>query len=227
MAKKNQNPVEETLKADEALSKTAVYFEEHSKIIISCFVALIVVAAAIALFKTQYVAPKNEEASTKLAQCVYYFEQDSFALALNGDGMNEGFADIADGYRFTDARNLACFYSAVCCYNLGQYEDALDYLSRFSTKSANFKPTALTLQGDCHVALGDINAAIKSFEKAAEIENVMTAPRALSKAGICYEEQKNYDKAIQCYETIKNKYFDSPLAQDVEKRIERCNILNK
>ncbi len=227
MANKNQNPVEETLKADEALSKTALFFEEHAKVIIGCFVAVVVIAAGIVLFKNQYVASKNEEASTKLAQCVYYFEQDSFALALNGDGMNEGFADIADGYRFTDARNLACFYSAVCCYNLGQYEDAIDYIKRFSTKSVNYKPAAITLEGDCHVALGDIDAAIKCFEKAGAIDNVLTAPRALSKAGICYEEQKNYAKAIKCYETIKDKYFDSPLAQEMEKRIERCNILNK
>lgn len=225
MAKKNQNPVEETLKADEALSKTGVFFEEHSKLIISCFVAIVVIASAIVLFRTQYIAPKNEEASTKIAQCVYYFEQDSFALALNGDGMNEGFADIADGYRFTEARNLACFYSAVCCYNLGQYQDALDYLDRFSTKSANFKPAAICLAGDCHVALGDYDAAIKSYEKSAKIDNILTAPRALSKLGICYEEQKNYAKAIECYQTIKDKYFDSPLAQDADKRIENCNIL--
>jgi len=227
MANKNQNPVEETLKADEALSKTAVFFEEHSKVIIGCFVALIVVVAAIVLFQTQYVTPKNEEASTKLAQCVYYFEQDSFALALNGDGMNEGFADIADGYRFTKARNLACFYSAVCCYNLGQYQEALDYAERFKTKSVNFAPANLTLQGDCNVALGNIDEAIKCFEKAAKHDNVLTAPRALVKAGVCYEEQKNYAKAIECYEIVKDKYFDNPLAQDMEKRIERCNILNK
>lgn len=227
MANKKQNPVEETLKADEALSKTAVFFEEHAKVIIGCFVALIVVVAAIVLFQTQYVTTKNEEASTKLAQCVYYFEQDSFALALNGDGMNEGFADIANGYRFTEARNLACFYSAVCCYNLGQYQDALDYVQRFKTKSLNYKPAAITLEGDCQVALGNIDAAIKCFEKAGAIDNVLTAPRALAKAGVCYEEQKNYAKAIKCYETLKDKYFDSPLAQEMEKRIERCKILNK
>ena len=227
MANKNQKPVEETLKADEALSKTALFFEAHSKVIIGCFVGIIVLVAAIVLFKTQYITPKNEEASTKLAQCVYYFEQDSFALALNGDGMNEGFADIADGYRFTDARNLACFYSAVCCYNLGQYEDAIDYIQRFKTKSVNYKPAAITLEGDCNVALGNIDEAIRCFEKAAKTDNVLTAPRALSKAGICYEEQGEYAKAIGCYQTIKDKYFDSPLAVEMDKRIERCNILNK
>ncbi|MBQ0082713.1 MAG: hypothetical protein KBT41_05470, partial [bacterium] len=62
-------------------------------------------------------------------------------------------------------------------------------------------------------------------EKAASFDNVLTAPRALSKAGICYEKNGDYDKAVQCYTTIKDKYYDSPLAQDMDKRIERCNIL--
>ena len=225
MAKNKKPQVEETLAADEALSKTEQFLEKYQKPLIWALVAIIVVAAGIVLFRTQYLAPKNEDAATKLAQCVYYFEQDSFALALNGDGMNEGFADIADGYKMTETSNLACYYAAVCCYKLGQYQDALDYLDRFDTESVNFEPAAITMRGDCYVSLGEIDKAVKEFEKAASFDNVLTAPRALSKAGICYEKSGDYDKAVQCYTTIKDKYYDSPLAQDMDKRIERCNIL--
>lgn len=225
MAKNNKPQVEETLAADEALSKTEQFLEKYQKPLIWILVGIIVVAAGIVLFRTQVLIPRNEDAATKLAQCVYYFEQDSFALALNGDGMNEGFADIADGYSMTETSNLACYYAAVCCYKLGQYQDALDYLDRFDTKSVNFEPAAITMQGDCYVSLGDIDKGIERFEKAASFENVLTAPRALSKAGICYEKQGDYAKAEQCYTTIKDKYYDSPLAQDMEKRIERCKIM--
>ncbi len=221
--KKNQD-VNEGLQADEALSKTEQFVEEHQKPIIWVLVAVLVVIAAVALFKTQYIAPKNVDAANKMAQCMYYFEQDSFKLALNGDGMNEGFADIASGYSFTESKNLARYYSAVCCYQLGQFDEAINYLDKFKTKSVNMRPASITLKGDCYVSLNQVDKAIKCFEEAAKIDNELTAPRALNKAGICYESKGDYAKAIQCYETIKDKYFASPLAQDMDKRIERCKI---
>lgn len=221
--KKNQE-VEESLHMDEALSKSERFIEEHQKPIMWVLCGVIVIAAAIVLFRTQYLAPKNVDAANKIAQCVYYFEQDSFALALNGDGINEGFADIANGYKFTKSRNLACFYSAICCYKLGQYEDALDYIQRFETKSVNANPSAMIFEGDCYVALDQIAKAEECFRKAAEIENVATAPRALNKLAICYEYDKNYSGAKECYQTIKDKYFDTQLAMDMDKRIESCNI---
>ncbi|MBQ0007114.1 MAG: tetratricopeptide repeat protein [bacterium] len=224
MAKNTKPQVEETLAADEALSKTEQFLEKHQKLFIWALVVVIVIAAGIVLFRTQYIAPKNEDAANKLAQCVYYFEQDSFALALNGDGMNEGFADIADGYKLTETSNLACCYAAVCCFKLGQYQDAIDYLDRYHTESVNFGPATITLKGDCYVFLGELDKAVKLFEEAAGYDNVLTAPRALNKAAICYEKQGDYAKAEQCYTTIKDKYFDSPLAQDMDKRIENCKI---
>lgn len=221
--KKNQD-VNENLQADEALSRTEKFVEEHQKPIVWVLVAVLVVIAAIALFKSQYIAPKNVEAANKMAQCMYYFEQDSFKLALNGDGMNEGFMDIANGYSFTESKNLARYYSAVCCYQLGQYDEAVKYLDKFKTKSVNMRPAAITLKGDCYVSLNQIDKALKCFEEAAKIDNSLTAPRALNKAGICYESKGDYAKAIECYETIKDKYFESQLAQDIDKRIERCKI---
>lgn len=224
---KNKKEEEEALRADVALSKTEQFLNKYEKPLVWGLVAVIVIAAAIVLFRTQYIAPKNVDAANKLAQCVYYFEQDSFALALNGDGVNEGFADIADGYKFTETRNLACYYSAVCCYRLGQYDDAISYLDRFKTKSTNYKPAAITLRGDCYVSKGDLNKAVELFEEAAKIDNALTAPRALSKAGIIYEKNGDYASAERCYTTVKDKYFDCPLAQDMDKRIERCKILAK
>lgn len=224
---KNKKEEEETLRADVALSKTEQFFNKYEKPLVWGLVAVIVIVAAIVLFRTQYIAPKNEDAATKLAQCVYYFEQDSFALALNGDGVNEGFAEIADGYKFTETRNLACYYAAVCSYKLGQFDDALDYIDRFDIKSTNFEPAAITLKGDCYVSKGDLDKALSTFEEAAKIENALTAPRALSKAGIIYEKKGDYASAERCYTTIKDKYFDSPLAQEMDKRIERCKMMEK
>ena len=223
MSNKNiQQEPDELQNVEQALSKTEQFIENNRKNLVIGLCVVAVVAAAIVWFFNGYVAPKNVEASDKMAAAVRYFELDSFALALNGDGVNEGFIEIMDNYGVTEQSNLAAFYAGVCEYKLGNYDEAISYLNKFSAASVNMEPAAITLVGDCYVAKGDAQAAVKYFEKAGAIENKLTAPRALNKAGIAYESMGEWAKAEKCYQTIKSVYFDSQLAMEMDKRIERC-----
>ncbi len=223
MSNKNiQQEQDELQNVEQALSKTEQFIENNRKNLVVGLCVVAVVAAAIVLFFNSYVAPKNVEAGDKMAAAVRYFERDSFALALNGDGINEGFIEIMDNYGVTEQSNLAAFYAGVCEYKLGNYDEAISYLNKFSAASVNMEPAAITLVGDCYVAKGDAQAAVKYFEKAGAIENKLTAPRALNKAGIAYESMGEWAKAEKCYQTIKDVYFDSQLAMEMDKRIERC-----
>ena len=196
--------------------------EKYRKQIIICLSVILVVAIGIVLFRTQYLVPRNEDAATKLSKCIYYIEQDSFNLALNGDALNEGLLDIIDEYGVTKTADLACIYAGICYYNLNDYQSACTYFEKFNKESVNVQPANLTIIGDCYVEMDNIEKAIKYFEKAAKQENELTAPRALNKAGICYEKLGNYKKAEECYQTIKDKYFNSSLAVEMDKRIEYC-----
>ncbi len=220
--KKIQQEPDELQNVEQALSKTEQFIENNRKNLVIGLCVVAVVAAAIVWFFNGYVAPKNVEAGDKMAVAVRYFELDSFALALNGDGVNEGFIEIMDNYGVTEQANLAAFYAGVCEYKLGNYDEAISYLNKFSAASVNMEPAAITLIGDCYVAKGDAKAAVKYFEKAGAIENKLTAPRALNKAGIAYESMGEWAKAEKCYQTIKSVYFDSQLAMEMDKRIERC-----
>ena len=223
MSNKNiQQEPDELQNVEQALSKTEQFIENNRKNLVIGLCVVAVVAAAIVWFFNGYVAPKNVEASDKMATAVRYFELDSFALALNGDGVNEGFIEIMDNYGVTEQSNLAAVYAGVCEYKLGNYDEAISYLNKFSASSVNMEPAAITLVGDCYVAKGDAKAAVKYFEKAGAIENKLTAPRALNKAGIAYESMGEWAKAEKCYQTIKTVYFDSQLAMEMDKRIERC-----
>ncbi|MCK7533767.1 MAG: hypothetical protein MZV63_23435 [Marinilabiliales bacterium] len=53
-----------------------------------------------------------------------YFSQDSLKLALNGDGNNLGFIDIAESIQVTKSGKLANFYAGTCLMHLGQFEEA-------------------------------------------------------------------------------------------------------
>ena len=220
--KKQQQEQDELQNVEQALSKTEQFIENNRKQLVWGLVIVAVVAAAIVWFFNGYVAPKNIDAADKMAAAVRYFERDSFALALNGVGMNEGFIEIIDNYGITATSNLAAFYAGVCEYKLGNYDEAISYLKKFNAASVNMEPAALTLIGDSYVANGDVKSAVKYFEQAGAIENDLTAPRALNKAGIAYEELGEWAKAEKCYQTIKDVYFDSQLAMEMDKRIERC-----
>ena len=223
MSNKNikQEP-DELQNVEQALSKTEQFIENNRKQLLTGLAVVVVIAAAVVWFFNGYVAPKNVEAADKMAAAVRYFERDSFALALNGDGMNEGFIEIIDNYGITESSALAAFYAGVCEYKLGNYDEAISYLKKFDATSVNMEPAALTLIGDCYVANGDVKSAVKYFEQAGAIENKLTAPRALNKAGIAYEELGEWAKAEKCYQTIKDVYFDTQLAVEMDKRIERC-----
>ena len=223
MSNKNiQQEPDELQNVEQALSKTEQFIENNRKQLVWGMVIIAVVAAAVVWFFNGYVAPKNVEAADKMAAAVRYFERDSFALALNGDGVNEGFIEIMDNYGVTEQANLAAFYAGVCEYKLGNYDEAISYLNKFDAASVNMEPAAITMIGDCYVAKGDAKSAVKYFEKAGAIENKLTAPRALNKAGIAYESLGEWAKAEKCYQTIKTVYFDSQLAMEMDKRIERC-----
>ena len=207
---------------EKVVSTGEQFLEKYRKQIIICLSVILVVAIGIVLFRTQYLVPRNEDAATKLSKCIYYIEQDSFNLALNGDALNEGLLDIIDEYGVTKTADLACIYAGICSYNLKDYQSACTYFEKFNKESVNVQPANLTIIGDCYVEMDNIEKAIKYFEKAAKQDNELTAPRALNKAGICYEKLGNYKKAEECYQTIKDKYFNSSLAVEMDKRIEYC-----
>ena len=180
---------------EKVVSTGEQFLEKYRKQIIICLSVILVVAIGIVLFRTQYLVPRNEDAATKLSKCIYYIEQDSFNLALNGDALNEGLLDIIDEYGVTKTADLACIYAGICYYNLNDYQSACTYFEKFNKESVNVQPANLTIIGDCYVEMDNIEKAIKYFEKAAKQENELTAPRALNKAGICYEKLGNYKKA--------------------------------
>lgn len=159
-----------------------------------------------------------------------YFDRDSFALALNGNGADyEGFEAIIDQYGNTDAGNLAKAYAGICYYNMGEPEKALDLLKSFKGKDNMVSPAITGKIGDCYVEMGNTQEGISYFEKAAkEADNDVVSPIYLKKAGLAYESLQQYDKAVQAYTTIKDKYYTSMEASDIDKYITRASAnMNK
>ena len=221
MAKKKVTVEDQNLEnVQEALNTTSAWIEKNQNKL-SWVVTVVVALVVGVLALNQYVIkPKAAEASVENGKAAAYFMQGNFELALNGDNADcIGFQAIADDYKMYQPGKLAAFYAGVCFYHLGQYEDAVAYLSKFSAKDLTLEPTALQLLGDAYVQLEENSKAVKAFEAAAKSGNDLIAPMSLKKAGLAYLELGNKAAAKKAFETIKADYPASTEAQDIEKYI--------
>ena len=202
----------------QSLNKFELFFEDHQKGIGIGFLVIIVAIALGWLIKTQYLNPLQDEAQKEIFQAQYYFEADSFNLALNGDGINSGFLKVIDEYSGTKAGQLARYYAGVCYFKLADYDNAKKYLAELSSDDEVLQTMAIGLIGDAEVELGNDDAAIAQFKKAADKGNKITAPIFLEKLGVMYEKQGKPDDAIAAYTKLKD-YPKSAQAQLAEKLI--------
>ncbi len=213
------------LEVEEIVSKSEQFIENNSKKIIYGIIAIAIVVGAVLGIKNFYLNPQQKKASAALFKGEQYFARDSFALALNGNGADyEGFEAIIDQYGSTDAGNLAKAYAGICYFKMGDTQKALDMLKSFSGKDQMVSPAITGLIGDCYVNLGDTQKGISYFEKAAkEAANEVISPVYLKKAGIAYESLKQYKDAVKAYTAIKDNYFTSVEAADIDKYITRAS----
>ncbi|MEA1878711.1 MAG: tetratricopeptide repeat protein [Bacteroidota bacterium] len=224
MVSKKKSQGNQNLEAVEsALSRTEMFIEDNSKLFSYLIIGVIVIAGAFIGVKKLIIAPKQTEASSQMFMAEQYFEQDSFNLALNGDGNYLGFLDIMDEYKITKAAKLANFYAGISYLQLGQFNEAIEYLSKFSSKDEMIMPIATGAIGDAHAELDNMDKAIEFYLKAANIrKNEFTSPIYLLKAGELLETQDKAQEALDTYNKIKDDYPESNEARQIPKYIERA-----
>jgi len=210
---------------ENVLSRTEQWIEDNQRLLTIIIATIIVVAGGYIGFKKLYIAPMEREAQSQIFSAEQYFQQDSFRLALDGDGNFPGFLEIIDDYGFTKIANLSNYYAGVSYMNLGEYETAIEYLSDYKIKEDVIGPLAIGLIGDAYMELGENEKAIDHYLKAANHnENGFSTPIYLFKAGTTYEILGDFENALAIYERIKKDYKGSSEARDMDKYISRVSI---
>jgi tetratricopeptide (TPR) repeat protein len=225
MAKnKGENP--QGLKnVEETLTKTEQFLEQNYKPLLYVLGGIVVLVGLFWLAKL-YLNSRNNEAQSQMYQAERYLEMDSLNLALYGDGNYLGFLDIADDYKFTKAGNLALYSAGICYLHLGQFQDAIDILAKYSKKDKVIGSLAIGAAGDALVELGDIDKGIEKYLEAADYaENEFNTPLFLMKAAELYELNGKYNEALKLYERIRDKYPESNEGSSIEKYIARVKLL--
>lgn len=151
-----------------------------------------------------------------------YFENDSMSLAVNGDGNFPGFEEIADDYSWTRAGKLARYYAGVSYLRMGQYEEAISQLKKFSTKEAVVSSMALGATADAYMELEQMDKALDYYIRAADkAPNNFTSPIYLMRAGEVSEAMGNTKKALELYKRVRADYKTTAEGQAAEKYIAR------
>jgi tetratricopeptide (TPR) repeat protein len=222
MSKKEEKKHDELVNVEHALTSTEAFIEKYQKQILMGVGAIVLVVLIVLSFRNFYLQPREVAAENEMYKAQAFFAKDSFRLALEGHGVEAiGFKEIASDYGITSSGKLASAYAGICYYKLGQYENAVKYLSQFDGKDTYFTTSVIGLTGDCYVELGETSKAISYFEKAADKDNVVMSPIYLKKVGLVYESLKEPEKAEKAYTTIKEKYPKSPEAADIDKYLAR------
>lgn len=219
MAKKNE--IDDTLiNVEEAYSKTEQYIEDNKKPLTIIVTVVVLAIAGYFGYTKFYLAPLEEEAQISMFKAQEYFEADNYTQALNGDGVNAGFLEIIEDFGGTKAANLAHYYAGVSYLNTGDFQAAIEELDKFSSSDEIIAVEAKGAIGDAFMELGQTKDGYDYYVKAINLrDNSFITPIYLKKAAIAAEELGEYDKALKHYNTIKQKYPNSQMANDIEKYI--------
>lgn len=227
MAKTKKSQAHDRIEGVEsALSRTERYIEDNQKLLTIIILAIAVVVIAFIGYKRFILLPAEKEAQTQMFMAERYFELDSFNLALYGDGNNLGMLDIIDDYGITKSAELAHYYAGISYLHLGEFEQAIEQLEKFNSNDKMINLIATGAIGDAYLELGKPSKAITYYEKAATTENnVFVNPIYLMKAGMVYESQEEFQKALETYRKIKDNYPDSQEAREIEKYITKVRLM--
>lgn len=220
---------------DPSLEGIQLFYEKNKKMITYVGGGLVVLIAAVLYYKMMYLPEKENEASNEIFWAQNYFEVDSFNIALKGgvtvmspDGQKQimGFEQIADEYSMTKSGSLANYCAGICYLRTGKFDQAIEFLQKYSGDDEMIAPIAVGAIGDANMELNKVDEAIKFYLKAAEkSNNNFTTPFYLKKAGFAYEQKSNFSEALALYERIQKEYGKSNEGKEIERDIAKVKAL--
>ena len=219
MAKNNQKGAQQEQVAEKR-SNVEEFFEKNLKWIEWAVVALLIVIFGIFAVNRWVVAPARAEARGQMFPAEQNFRNGDFETALNGDGNALGFNDILSSYGKKAGKSIY-LYAGICNLQLGNNEEAVNLLKKYSTKDDIMQARAYCALGDACSNLQNYSEALSWYRKAAaKGKNELTAGYLLKAALVC-EETGDLAGALKLYKQIENEYPQTLEGYDIQKYISR------
>jgi len=217
-----QNKQQEAQQEQVATTVSGVeeFFQKNKNWIEWAIIALVVIIFGIFAYNRWVVIPATKEAQEQMYQAEQSFRNNDFETALNGDGNVLGFKDIIDSYG-SRAGKSAYLYAGLCNLQLGNNEEAVSYLKKYSTKDKIMQGRAWCAMGDAYSNMKDYTSALNWYKKAASLEENAYTATYLFKAGLVSEELGDNAGALKLYKEIETKYPQTLEGYDIQKYISR------
>ena len=207
---------------EQTVSATEKFYNENKKTLWGAVAAVVVIGLGILGYHKFIYQPKCAEAMEQAYHAEASFAAGEWELALNGDGNNLGFADLLDEYGAKAGKSLY-FNAGVGELQLGNFQSAIDYLSKYKTKEPILGARALACKGDAYVGLENYRSAVECFESAVKKADNVFAATYLVKAGLAYEALGDKASALNCYKKVEDSYPQSIEAYEIAKYIARVS----
>ncbi len=161
--------------------------------------------------------PANEESKDA------YWEGLNLAVADSTDAAIDELNAAVKKFDGKVGGEIAQFVYARQLMEKGEYKKALTELEGVDVSDTYVHIMTIGLKGDCHSELKEYEQAANLYIEAAEMsDNEFTSPIYLMKAGLCAEEIKNFDKAVEAYKKIKDEYTAFAAQKQIDKYLARA-----
>jgi TolA-binding protein len=216
-------PVEKTSE-ERVVAGAQQFWSKNSKAILIALAVIVLGVGGFFAYNYFVKGPEELKASEAVWKAEEYFRNDSAKLALNGDGINQGFLKVISKYGGTKTGNRAKFYAGACYLQLGDFNNAIKYLKDFSTDEVVAEMRANGLLGDAYSELGKKEEAISYYKKAGAAfpEDEINSPEYLFRAALLLADAGKTQDAVALARQIKDKYPRSVMpetqgGQDIDK----------
>lgn len=205
------------------ISATEQFYETYKKAIWTVLAVIVAVILAVLAYNKFIYQPKAEEAKGAAYPAEIAFQKGDYELALKGDGNVYGFEEVISEYGAKSGKAVY-LYAGICALQLGEYEDALNYVKKYNGKEPILAARAIACQGDAYVGLEEYAKAASCFAAAAAKADNVFAATYLFKEGLAYEKLGEPAKALKAYKTIEDKYPQSIEGYEIDKYIARVSV---
>lgn len=162
--------------------------------------------------------PEDEKSKSAYYAGLNYAVKDSTDKAIDELRL------VVNKYDGKSGGEIAQFVYASQLMKKGEFKKALEELESVNVDDQFVAVMAIGLQGDCYSEMGDYQKAIEYYEEAAhKNENEKTTPDYLFKAGLCAEQLKDFEKARELYQHIKDNYLNFSNIKTIDKYLARVS----
>src|SRR3989338_3476237 len=162
-------------------------------------------------------SPSNEESKDS------YWEGLNLAAADSTDAALDELSVVVKKYDGKIGGEVAQFAYARQLMEKGEFKKALTELDGVEVEDTYLRVMVVGLKADCYSEMKKYEEAANLYLEAADMnDNEFTSPIYLMKAALCAEEIKNFDKAVECYERIKDNYTAFHSQKQIDKYLARA-----